>query len=284
MITVNSLSGGQTSSYIAANYPADYNLFALVRTSDERCRFKDDAVRRLVEDKLQAPFIATAEDDMIIYTMLDLEQFIGQKIHWVTSKMTFEDMNKQRGFLPNKNMRFCTSILKIEPMVHWWAKHLGEPVEVRIGFRASEQSRANTTMEKTNEDGLSVFETTFEKHIGGRFDGKNKWEKVAWQKPVFPLIQDAVFKDKIVEYWKDKPVRFAKFNNCVHCFERNPIMIRKMAETHHDKIQWAIDQEKQIGGCWRSDFSYSDMIKRKMQIELNFEDFSECDSGYCEVN
>jgi hypothetical protein len=30
MITVNSLSGGKTSSYLAKHYPADYNLFALV--------------------------------------------------------------------------------------------------------------------------------------------------------------------------------------------------------------------------------------------------------------
>ena len=33
MITVNSVSGGKTSAYIAANYPADYDVFALVRTN-----------------------------------------------------------------------------------------------------------------------------------------------------------------------------------------------------------------------------------------------------------
>ena len=36
LITVNSLSGGKTSSYIAANYPADYNVFALVRMNGEK--------------------------------------------------------------------------------------------------------------------------------------------------------------------------------------------------------------------------------------------------------
>lgn len=35
MITVNSLSGGKTSSYLAANYPANYDIFALVRTYDD---------------------------------------------------------------------------------------------------------------------------------------------------------------------------------------------------------------------------------------------------------
>ena len=41
MKTVNSLSGGKTSSYIAANYPADYNVFSLVRTDDKNCMFPD---------------------------------------------------------------------------------------------------------------------------------------------------------------------------------------------------------------------------------------------------
>jgi len=100
MKTINSISGGQTSAYIAANYPADYNLFALVRIEDERCRFKDEAVRKQVEDRIQKPFIATAEDDTIIYTMLDLEQFIGKPITWASGE-TFEMVNKQKsGYLP----------------------------------------------------------------------------------------------------------------------------------------------------------------------------------------
>ena len=41
MIKVNSLSGGKTSSYIAANYPADYDIFALVRIEDKQSMFPD---------------------------------------------------------------------------------------------------------------------------------------------------------------------------------------------------------------------------------------------------
>ena len=70
MITVNSLSGGKTSSYIAANYPADHDVFALVRIEHKPSKFPDKKIRQEVEDRIQAPFIATAEDDMIIYTML----------------------------------------------------------------------------------------------------------------------------------------------------------------------------------------------------------------------
>ena len=99
MKTVNSLSGGKTSSYIAANYKADYNVFALVRTNDKKCLWlngKDEKTRQIVSDKIGQEFIGTLEDDTIIYTMLDLEQFIGQKIDWVTGK-TFDDIITRKG-------------------------------------------------------------------------------------------------------------------------------------------------------------------------------------------
>ena len=41
MKTMNSLSGGKTSSYVAVKYPADYNVFALVTTRDNNCKFPD---------------------------------------------------------------------------------------------------------------------------------------------------------------------------------------------------------------------------------------------------
>ncbi len=123
MKTVNSLSGGKTSSYIAANYPADYDVFALVRTDDKNCLFPDKKLRQEVSDRIGTEFIGTLEDDTIIYTMLDLEQFIGRKITWVTGK-TFEKKTKRKNkvYLPNKVQRFCTVEMKIEPMFYWWAE------------------------------------------------------------------------------------------------------------------------------------------------------------------
>jgi hypothetical protein len=78
MKTVTSISGGQTSAYVAANYPSDYNVFALVRI--ESARFPDQTLRKRVEDKIQAPFIGTPEDDTIIHTIFDLEQYLGREI------------------------------------------------------------------------------------------------------------------------------------------------------------------------------------------------------------
>jgi hypothetical protein len=282
MKTVNSLSGGKTSSYIAVHYPSDYNVFALVRTDDTNCMFLDSKVRQIVSDKLGTDFIGTLEDDTIIYTMLDLEQMLGTKIDWVTGK-TFDEIILRNGkkYLPNLTQRFCTTEMKLQPLFDWWRKNINKPVEMRIGFRANEISRAERMINKTNLDGFSTFMNVIGKTKTGN---SNKWEDTAWQKPIFPLITDRVFKDKIEEFWKDKPVRFAYMNNCVGCFHRNEILLKKMSEKHPNKFQWFCDQEKDTGYAirtFKNGITYEKIKNHKLQIELFDEDFNECDSGYC---
>jgi len=281
MKTVNSLSGGKTSSYIAANYPADYNVFALVRIEDEKCKFPDKKIRQEVEDRIQAPFIATAEDDMIIYTMLDLEQFIGQKIDWVTGK-TFEQtikkykMKKGGYYLPNKVTRYCTTDMKTIPIAEWRYKNIKDDVEMRFGYRANENRRALSMMEKVNENGMTEV-----KIIVGQKNGRNKWKTIEYCKPSFPLINDNIYKDNIEEFWNNVAVRFAYMNNCVGCWWRSPMLLKKMHNKHPDKMNWFSDIEKEAGSTFRSDLKYSQILKWKSQIQLFDDDFNECDSGYC---
>ena len=279
MKTVNSLSGGKTSSYIAANYPADYNVFSLVRTQDKKCLFPDAKIRQEVSDRLGTEFIGTLEDDTIIYTMLDLEQYIGQKIQWVTGK-TFDDAiiktNKGTKYLPNKMARYCTTELKTTPIFHWIYKEIKNPVIMRFGYRANETKRAIKMMDKTDKDGFTIVKATFNKLK----DGRNKWGKYQYCKPQFPLIEDNIYKDNIEEYWKNKPVRFAYMNNCVGCWWRSPLLLKKMSNKHPEKMKWFADQETEKSK-WRSDVMYKDIIKWKTQTELFDDDFNECDSGYC---
>lgn len=285
MKTVNSLSGGKTSSYIAANYPADYNVFALVRIEDEKCKFPDKKIRQEVEDRIQAPFIATAEDDMIIYTMLDLEQYIGQKIDWVTGKTFDEVITNKNGkvYIPQVNRRTCSSEMKVVPIAKFWYENIGEPCEMRIGFRANEQNRAKIMLNKTNEDGFSSERIMIEKN-----DNKNnKWKTFFWRKPTFPLIQDNIRRDVIVEYWKDKPVRFAKFNNCVGCFHAEDLFLKHQSLRHPDKFKWFIDKENKSmidykGRQWKTGHpTYTSIFNSLEQIQLFDDEFNKCDSGYC---
>lgn len=282
METVTSVSGGKTSAFVEANYPSDYRVFALVRIEDERCRFPDDKIRQMVEDRIQKPFVGTSEDDTIIYTMLDLEQYLGKEIIWVSGD-TFEQVLKTKGgWLPNKLHRYCTTFLKIDPMFYWWQKTVGEPVKMQIGFRANEVSRANTTLAKVNENGLLEYWAIVGKSKSGK---KNKWEMVPWQRPVFPLIEDNVYKDEIVSFWKDKPVRFAEYNNCVGCFHRNPYFLKYMFGKHENKMNWFKNQENgRKKGTWKTGIRYSDINNFLNQGELYVEDFAGCDDGFCEIN
>jgi hypothetical protein len=286
MKIVNSLSGGKTSSYIAANYPADYNVFALVRTNDKNCMFPDRKIRQEVSDRIGTEFIGTLEDDVIIYTMLDLEQFIGKKIDWITGK-PFDEVifNKGKGkqiYLPQSNMRFCTTEMKINPIAQY-CYDKGLPCEMRIGFRANEIKRANTSLSKTDKNGMQHFKF----HIGYHKNGDKKWKELPYRKFSFPLIEDGIFKDKIEAYWKDKPVRFAWVNNCVGCMGANPFYLKHQYKKNKNKIEWFIEQEKKskklgMDRTWRIDkLTYQEIIDFNEQYELFDDDFNKCDSGYC---
>jgi len=283
MQKINSLSGGKTSAYIAANYPADYNVFSLVRTKDKNCIFPDSKIRQLVSDKINTEFIGTLEDDQIIYTMLELEQFIGKKINWVSGK-TFDEIiiRKDKKYLPNVTQRFCTTEMKLKPIFDWWLKNINNPVEMRIGFRANEQSRAKTMIEKTNSSGLSEFKTIIGKSKTGN---RNKWKNIAWQKPEFPLIKDAIFKDQIEEFWKNKPVNFAYMNNCIGCFHRSPVLLKYMSEKHPKKFNWFCNAETDGYGerTFKNGTTYEKIKNTFKQIELFDEDFNDCDSGSCGI-
>jgi hypothetical protein len=295
MKTVNSISGGQTSAYIAVNYPADYNVFALVINNGIKT-INDKKVIQYIEDKIKKDFISTPEDDIIIKTMIDLEQYLGKEIIWVSGDTFDEHLKKNNGNVPNLMRRTCTIELKLKPIFNWWLENINEVVEMRIGFRANEVNRKLGQDEKLNENGFLEMPHSFSKSKGGR----NKWTNVEWQKPIYPLIENNIYKDQIQSFWKDKPVAFAPINNCVGCFHQNLILLRKRFEWHPEKMEWFVSKEgyknivnkteknkhnKNIFLAGQSyQISYEEIKKIANQsalFDINESDFNECDSGYC---
>ena len=261
MKRATSVSGGQSSAYIASEYKSDYLVFALVTTNDPLCKHPDPYLRKVVSDKIGREFVGTLEEDVIVETILDLEQYLQQEIHWVVG-MAFEDLIDKKGkYLPNVMTRFCTTEMKIDPMFDWWKENVGEPMEMQIGFRSGEERRASNMLDKC-------------------VDGLRQYKNVGWQKPVFPLIENGIKRDNIVEYWKNKPVKFAEQNNCVGCFHRNPLVLRKKFDDHPKKMEWFKNQELRMGNQFKKEVSYSEIERHRLQIEINFEEWG-CDSGYC---
>jgi hypothetical protein len=277
METINSLSGGKTSSYIAVNYPADYNIFSLVRTDDKSLLFPDKKIRQIVSDKIGREFIGTLEQDEIIYTILDLEQLIGKEINWI-SPLSFDELIKKRNYLPNKVTRFCTVEMKIKPIAQWCLENTKLPIEMRVGFRANEMRRAKSMIDRRT-NGVELFKF----NVGNHKDGRNKWKELPYRVAKFPLIEDGIFKDTIEEFWKDKDVRFAYMNNCVGCFNRSEILLKHMSNKDEKTFEWFAKKEREINykATWKTGTNYDKIKNYKTQLNLFDEDFNECDSGYC---
>ena len=108
---------------------------------------------------------------------------------------------------------------------------------------------------------------------------------------MFPLISvtTPIFKDDIEKYWENKEVRFAELNNCVGCFHRSIPLLKKMWQTHENKMEFFNYLEKNRkynNDTFKMDdtITYEKIKNWKTDSEFNFSDFTDCDSGFCEVN
>jgi hypothetical protein len=311
MKTINTVSGGKSSAYIAEHYPADFNVFSLVRVERppmEEDRYnclwmkgKDEFTRQLISDRIGVDFYGTAEEDTIIYTILDLEQHIGREIKIITGE-TFDHVIKHAGrCLPDPLRRFCTAELKMKPMFNWWRETINEPSVFRIGYREGEEKRTRKMQKKLNENGLLVQNAV----IGSRectrkktseIFTQNRWGLIEWQKPDFILQSNHITEEIVLKNWEDKPVRFAKKNNCVICFHQDLLFVRFRAsydESNMEVLKWAQTKEgvKHPDDVWNKankkkpltrmeSIINSDIIEK---LDIKEGDFSGCDSGFCGV-
>jgi len=269
MTTIHSLSGGKTSSYMAVHYPADYNIFSLVRIEAEYCKPKDESIVKYVSEKLGIDFIATAESDITLFAMRDLEQKLGKGIIWVTGS-TFEQVNRKstggKG-LPNQMWRFCTTEMKLRPIWDWWYKNVAEKVKMGIGFRYDEMERA---------DRLS---TKF-KGIVGKRGTKNKWEEIEWREGWFPLIDDKVIHHTVIKWAEQSGITFPPDSNCVGCFWKQIQQLRKNWDNEPNKMQWFSEQENEKKK-WKKEMNYEQIKNIGLQTDFFFGTGSGCQAGYC---
>lgn len=295
MKTVNSLSGGRTSSYIAIHYPANYNVFSVVCIDRKECAPKDVALRQYAIDKLSAhnetygEFIATAEDDATLRAMMDLEQLLGRAIVWVRGK-SFDQVIDTPSFfggkpsrLPSWARRYCTLEMKLLPIFDWWFNTIGEKVNMRIGFRFDEFDRMERFFNNSEKGGFKVPVSC--KTYGNKMQVHQKFD---WRFCSFPLVKNGITTEVINKYWQENNgIFFPAVSNCVGCFHKKESTIAAMCELHPEKMQWFADQEQKGMGTWLdSKKPYSAIAANRMSIagevlyeikELN----QSCDSGGC---
>ena len=256
MKTITSVSGGRTSSYMSLNFPTQYNIFSLVRIEDYSCAPKDKKLIQYVEDKIQMPFIATAESDKTLYVLQQLEQDLGKSIIWVSGD-TFEQVIKNRSnALPNRRMRFCTTYMKMTP-IFWYCylylmDDIDDLVNMNIGYRFDEPNR------KTDD----LFDFAFSCNNYGN-KHQNWIREFEWRNCYTPLkkhkIDNIIIKDFFIN--KIKYV-FPKHSNCVGCFNKTEIELQEQFSLEPNKMNWFSKMEKTTSNRFNMNITM-DEIKNK---------------------
>ena len=279
MKTVNSLSGGKTSSYIAVHYPADLEIFSMVCIEDHNAAGwlkRDKSLMNYARNKLErfndqfGQFNATAEDPIIIKTMRDLEQKLGKNIVWVRGE-SFEKVMQNAKAIPNRDKRFCTTELKLRPIFNYCYLNIGELVEMRLGYRHDESHRSLTAS--------TSFKFPHSCNFYGQ--GRQKHKLVEWRKNTFPLIDDKIIHYHIKQYWDSQSIIFPEDSNCQMCFWKNPQQLRKNFDTNPSIMKWAGVQEAIKNRTFKDDINLFQISKLGIQQDFLFGTGTGCNSGFC---
>lgn len=281
MKTVNSLSGGPTSSYMAVHHPADLNIFSMVCVGDHnaagKLRHRKDLLK-YANDKLErfqpiyGDFKATAEDPLIIQTMMELEQKIGQEILWVRG-VDFETLINSKKYLPNRIARFCTSELKIKPVFEHCYLYIEDKIDMRIGYRFDEAER------KEKIDNTFKYADTCNNYKACR----QNFKTITWRSSSFPLIDKIpAIHPQIRSYWEtDLSVTFAEDSNCQICFWKDPQQKLRNFETNPAIMLWGAVQEAIIEQTFDNRMSLLNNKNIGKQLDFMLGTGSGCTSGAC---
>lgn len=281
MITVNSLSGGKTSSYIAANYPADIDVFALVCIDDHNAGMNniDPKIRQMVNDKLQKycsnypEFLSTAEDQLTLKAMFDLEQHIGREIIWVRG-VDFYQAIRMKQLIPNRTKRFCTTILKIQPIFELLFIHFSLPCLMRIGYRYDEKHRAEDFRESFMYSNNCEYQVKSNRWI-------NRWVEIPFRVGSFPLVESEVVHADVIKYWSDKGIVFPLDSNCQFCFWKNPNQLKRNFKTNPNIMHSAMIMEAMNDNRFHDNISMHAIRESGLQLDLFDLNWSGCHGGYC---
>jgi len=304
MKTVNSISGGKTSAYIARHFPADYEVFSVVCIDDKGLMPIDKSIVDYANKKLEkysheyGEFIATAEDDATLRAMMDLEQYLGREIIWVRGMSFDQILNNPHTHggkpnrLPSWARRYCTDEMKLVPIFKWWFHNIGEKCNMRIGFRFDEFDRMERFF--NNSDPVNFKIPISCATYGQR---QQKHESFNWRFCSFPLVKNGITKQMVEDYWKQnghiggtlfeerRQIQFPIISNCVGCFHKKADTLCVMAAMHPKKMNWFAAQEEKGMGTWLdSKVKYQTFIDDSGNDwipEMIKENGSSCDLGGC---
>lgn len=272
MKTVNSISGGKTSCYMAIHYPADINIFACVCIDYPKAAPKDKTVLDYCLQKLNGNFIASAEHEKTLKAVMQLEQLLGKEIIWVRGK-SFDEVVDGAGCLPTWMRRFCTTEMKLIPMFEYLYFRYGKTIH-NIGFRADEPERRKT-------ETRPMFYPMSCKNFGQH---RQNWEDVDWQIRNFPL--ERTFHYEIRNFWKTEHPEFdfPFDSNCRGCHHKSSELIKANWVETPEVLEWfSLQEKKGKSHTWHDDqITYEQVFKTNYDnLFSGMTDYTMCNSGGC---
>lgn len=264
MISVTSISGGKSSSYMALKFPTDKYIFAPVLTNDPACIIKDQKLRHYCKNKV--PNFdwnkgGSRELDQTLFNLMKLEEELGTEINWVAAPFTFEEMCKgltspiakcfgrpstSTPRLPNSRTRICTQSLKIYPI--FWHLYIEGDEEVsimNIGFRADEETRVNRWHCKNDKIKVSL-----KGDIEGQFQGCHRHQEIEWRITNFPLFHHHINEQEIISFWKDKGWIFPRVSNCDYCFFHKSSELRLQHQYFPERSKFCLSLEQETNSTF----------------------------------
>jgi hypothetical protein len=268
------------------HYPADVNLFELVEIEDPECAPEDKKLIQMVSDRIGHEFIATAEDDLTLKVIFDLEQMIGREIKWLTGPTYDEILRTKYEFggtpnrLPSWARRYCTVRMKLIPSFHYCFNylftHVNDQVEMRIGYRAGEQHRKVKYIKRKNDY------IKYPLSCNNYGEGQQQHTMLKWRTGTFPLIDNLVYHSDILRWADGTALVFPKESNCVGCFHKDPVSLKLQWKVNRKKMEWFARQENLGKGTWHdTKLRYDRIDQMDFPMPLDFSMGGKCDSGGC---
>lgn len=151
----------------------------------------------------------------------------GVEIHWVQRAGGFDQLLKDRGFLPNPVFRFCTTELKIRPMRDWMRARGYEHWTNVVGLRADEPRRvANMRANRSRE----------------------RWDVA------LPLVEAGITESDVLAFWREQPFDLQLQTwegNCDLCFLKSRKKRLRIMQDRPDLAAWWIEKETTAGDQFR---------------------------------
>ncbi len=155
------------------------------------------------------------------------------------------------GIVPNRNARFCTKYLKVEPMARF-----------------------------LKSIGVADFETV----MGIRFDEPNRYRKYK-NDGTFPLVDFKIDEGAVFRFWSAQPfdLRLKQFEgNCDLCHLKSFKKLKTIIAEQPERADWWIEQERKTNSTFFSDgFDFTALVeiatKRKFSRALDVRNLKEHD-------